>query len=320
MPTASDRPDVFAGLDLGASDLKYGLVDSSGSVLISQKIKTEKGQKALAAQLRAAASELLSIAPQKGWTIGRIGVGSPGAVNFDTGEIFGNCPNIPGWVGANLKKILGGLGVPVYADNDANCVALAEQLFGAARGCRSALCITVGTGIGGGLILDGRIYRGSSCSAGEIGHTTVVFNGEKCSCGNRGCLEKYVSVSALLKSTRRHLAQNKNSELNRFIQNGKLTVEAVVPAALKKEKTALKLLQEQAAYLAAGLASAINLINPERLILGGGFLDAFPEFLGAVEKELRKRAFPAALKNLRVLKAELGNQAGLVGAAFLGND
>ncbi len=309
---------VFAGLDLGASDLKYGLVDSSGSILISKKQKTEKGQKGIAAQLRAAASELFSIAGQKGWRIGRIGCGSPGAVNFETGEIIGNSPNIPGWAGANLKKILDGLGCPVYADNDANCAAWAEYLFGAARSSRSALCVTVGTGIGGGLILDGKIYRGASFSAGEVGHTTVVFNGERCACGNRGCLEKYASVTALLKAAKEHLAENKKSKLKSFLENGKLTVEALAAAALNKEKSAIRLIERQAACLAAGLASAINLVNPERLIVGGGFPDLYPEFLKMVEKEIRKREFPAAVGNLKILKAELGNQAGVVGAAFLG--
>ncbi len=227
---------------------------------------------------------------------------------------MGNSPNIPGWEGANLKKIFDGLPVPVYADNDANCVALAEHLFGAARNCQSALCVTVGTGIGGGLILNGEVYRGSSFSAGEIGHITVVFEGEKCRCGNRGCLEKYASVTALLKS-----AKNKKSGFKQFLEGGRVTVGSLVTAAKKKNKMALELLSKQAAYLGAGLASAVNLVNPEKLVLGGGFLDAYPDFLEMVDKELRKHAFPAAVKSLKVVKAELGNEAGLVGAAFLGS-
>jgi glucokinase len=311
---------VFAGLDLGATDLKYGLVDSSGNVLVSQKVKTEKGQKKIAWQLQVSAYMLRSFALGKECKIGRMGVGSPGAVNFDTGEIMGNSLNLPGWRGANIKKILADTGIPVYADNDANCAALAEHLFGAARGCRSALCVTVGTGIGGGLILDGKIYRGASFAAGEVGHTTVVYNGEKCACGNRGCLEKYASVTALLKAARTHLDHNKKSGLKRYLENGRPSVRALVQAARKKEKSAVLLIQQQAAYLAAGLASAINLINPERLIIGGGFPDVYPEFVRMIEKEVRKRAFPAAVKDLKILKAELGNKAGVVGAAFLGKE
>lgn len=297
---------VFIGLDLGGTDLKYGLAGFAGKILVSKKIraKINEGQKALIGQLRTAAQELLLISSQKGWKAARVGIGSPGAVNFETGEVFGNSPNIPGWAGVNIKKSLRALGVPVYADNDANCVALAESLFGAARNSQSALCVTVGTGIGGGLVLNGKVYRGSSFSAGEIGHTVIVFNGKECGCGNRGCLEKYASVSALLEAAREH---------------GYTTVQALTDSARKGEEPALELIARQAAHLGAGLASAINLINPEKVILGGGFVDVYPPFLKLVEKEIRQRVFPVALLKLKVVQAKLGNEAGLVGAAFLGS-
>ena len=299
------KVSVFIGVDLGGTDLKYGLVNSAGKILVSKKTraKISEGQKALIGQARAAAGELLFTAKQRGWRVVRAGIGSPGAVNFATGKVFGNSPNLPGWEGVNLKKSLRGLGVPVYADNDANCAALAESLFGAARNSQSALCVTVGTGIGGGLILNGRVYRGSSFSAGEIGHTTLVFEGKECGCGSRGCLEKYASVSALLETAG---------------ERGYAAVQALTDAARKGEKPALELIGRQAAYLGAGLASAINLFNPEKAILGGGFVDVYPPFLKLVEKEIRQRTFPAALLKLKVSRAQLGNEAGLVGAAFLG--
>ena len=171
---------------------------------------------------------------------------------------------------------------------------------------------------GGGLIINGQLYRGSSFSAGEIGHTTVVFGGEKCGCGNRGCLEKYASVPALLRSARVHLSKYKNSSLRRFIGKGKVTLKALTQAA-QKDKNALQLLKQQAAYLASGLASAVNLVNFEKLVLGGGFLDVYPEFLKMVETELQQRVFPAALVKFEISQAKLGNQAGIVGAAFLGS-
>ncbi len=317
----ANKPPVFLGLDLGGTDLKYGLVSPNGRILISKKswAQTKEGQKGLVVQLCEAAGELFSIASQRKLRVARIGIGSPGAVNFGTGKVFGNCPNIPGWVGVNLKKSLGPLGVPVYADNDANCLALAELLFGTAKNCRSVLCVTIGTGIGGGLILEGKVYRGSSFSAGEIGHTTVVFNGKKCACGNRGCLEKYASVSALLEAARERLKAEKESGLKRFLEKGKVSVRGIVHAARRKEGWAVELIGEQAVILAAGLASAINLLNPEEVILGGGFIDAYPQFLKLVEKEIQRRAVPAALLKLKIVKAGLGNEAGLVGAAFLGN-
>jgi glucokinase len=218
--------------------------------------------------------------------------------------VVGNSPNIPGWEGVNLKKSLRISGIPAYADNDANCVAVAELLFGAARNSRSALCVTIGTGIGGGVILDGKVYRGASYSAGEIGHTTLVFEGKPCACGSKGCLEKYASVSALMEKAG---------------ERGYATVRVLTDAAKTGESTAQGLIAEQAAYLGAGLASAINLINPEKVILGGGFVDVYPPFLKLAEEEIKKRAFPAALLELQVVKAKLGNEAGLVGAAFLGS-
>lgn len=303
---AKNKPPVFIGLDLGGTDLKYGLVDSAGKILVSKKIraKINEGQKVLVEQLRSSARELLAVASEKKWNVKRIGTGSPGAVNFETGKVVGNSPNIPGWEGVNLKNSLRISGIPAYADNDANCVAVAESLFGAARNAKSALCVTVGTGIGGGLVLDGKVYRGSSFSAGEIGHTTLFFEGRPCACGNRGCLEKYASVSALMEKAQEH---------------GFGTVRELTDAARNQNSVALELIAEQAAYLGAGLASAVNLLNPEKVILGGGFVDVYPAFLKLVEGEIKKRAFPAALFELRVVKAKLGNEAGLVGAAFLGN-
>ncbi|MGH8004453.1 MAG: ROK family protein [Limisphaerales bacterium] len=303
---AKSKTAVFIGLDLGGTDLKYGLVAANGKILVSKKIraKINEGQEVLVEQLRTCARELLLLAAEEKWKVGRIGIGSPGGVNFETGKVVGNSPNIPGWEGVNLKKNLRMAGIPAYADNDANCVALAELFFGAARNSKSTLCVTVGTGIGGGLILDGKVYRGASFSAGEIGHTTIVFEGKPCGCGNRGCLEKYASVSALLEEAS---------------ESGHTTVQALIDAAKKGEAPALELVAQQAAYLGAGLASAINLINPEKVILGGGFVDVYPPLLKLVEKEIRQRAFPAALLKLKVIKAKLGNEAGLVGAAFLGS-
>ncbi|HXF49029.1 MAG TPA: ROK family protein [Verrucomicrobiae bacterium] len=297
---------VFIGLDLGGTDLKYGLVGSAGKILVSKKIraKINEGQRALVEQLRSSARELLAVASEKKWNVKRIGIGSPGAVNFETGRVVGNSPNIPGWEGVNLKKSLRISGIPAFADNDANCVAVAELIFGAAKNSKSALCVTVGTGIGGGLVLNGKVYRGSSYSAGEIGHTTLVFEGKLCTCGSRGCLEKYASVSALMENASKR---------------GFDSVRALTDAAKTDDAAAIELISQQAAYLGAGLASAVNLLNPERLILGGGFVDVYPQILKLVEEEIRKRAFPAALLKLQVVKAKLGNEAGLVGAAFLGN-
>lgn len=313
----------YAGIDIGATNVKYGLVDSNGKIVYRDQkpAMVEKGTKPLLHLITNIAENLLLRAAEEDVTINWLGVGSPGAIDNLTGVVKGKCPNIPDWVGTEIGPHLGKhLNMPVYVDNDGNAMALAELRFGAARRFSSAVCITVGTGIGGGIIIDKSIWRGSSYSGGEIGHIIVNSDGVQCRCGNKGCLEAYCSSRALLDRARGRMKNNSSEILTEVLSGniGNLNIKKLFVAATKGDELALGVIEETAAILGAGLSGVVNLLNPEAIIFGGGIVDAGAGFMETAGAEIRKRAFPSATENLRIMKAELGNDAGFIGAGLLG--
>ncbi|MFH2037533.1 MAG: ROK family protein [Candidatus Zixiibacteriota bacterium] len=313
----------YAGIDIGGTNIKFGLVDSEGNILYREQKPTqvEKGPKPLLHLVTNIAENLLLRAAEEELAISWLGVSSPGAVDNKTGVIKGRCPNIPGWVDTPLGEHLSDyLNLPVFVDNDANAMALAELNFGAARRFSSALCITVGTGIGGGIIINRALWRGATFSGGEIGHIVLDSDGPKCKCGNYGCLEVFCSSQAMLDNLK---GKNSNglSEILDDVLSGdiaNLNIKKLFSAAKKGDESALEVIEEAAQKLGAGLSGAINLLNPEALILGGGIVEGGAGYLEAVGVVIRERAFPSATENLRILKAELGNDAGFIGAGILG--
>ncbi|SYZ73291.1 conserved hypothetical protein [Candidatus Zixiibacteriota bacterium] len=313
----------YAGIDIGGSNIKFGLFDSTGKIIYRDQrpALVEKGAVPLLHLITNIAESLLFRAAEEELNVNWLGVGSPGTIDNRTGTVRGKCPNIPDWVGteigAHLKEHLN---LPVYVDNDANAMALAELRFGAAQRFNSAVCVTVGTGIGGGIIFDKSLWRGSSFSAGEIGHIVIRFDGRPCRCGNQGCLEAYCSSQAMLDRTREKLKDGLgeifSDVLNNDIQN--LNIKKLFAAAKKGDSAALEVIEETATILGAGLSGVVNLLNPEALIFGGGIIDGGAGFIEAAGAEIRRRAFPTATENLRILKAELGNDAGFMGAGLLG--
>lgn len=315
--------EYYAGIDIGATNIKYGLVDSTGEVKYRNQRPTlvEKGPKPLLHLITNVAEDLLLRAAEDELGVNWLGVGSPGSVDNRTGIIKGRSPNIPGWKGTELGQHLKDyLNIPVYVDNDANVMALAESRFGAGRRFNSILCVTVGTGIGGGIILNRQLWRGATFSGGEIGHIVIEQNGKECNCGNRGCLEVYCKSQAMLD---RFTGKNKQgmSEIVSEVLSGdweNLNIKKMFAAAKKGDQSALETIEETARILGAGLSGVINLFNPEALILGGGIVDGGAGFVETVGQEIRERSFPAATEDLRILKAELGNDAGFIGAGLLG--
>jgi glucokinase len=236
-------------------------------------------------------------------------------VELKSGKVVGASPNIPGWTGVSLKQIFRGFRLPVYADNDANLMALAESRVGAARGYDGAICLTIGTGIGGGLILHGQVYRGADSSAGELGHTCIAYDGRLCRCGAKGCLEAYASVPALLNHTR-SLLESSDNHCSLRENLSSLNPTLIFQAAEAGDRLAVQILEQEITYLSAGLASVVNLLNPEVIVVGGGFVEAGTSFLHLLEKSIKERAFPSAVKGLKVVRAKLGNDAGFIGAAL----
>ena len=313
----------YAGIDIGGSNVKYGIIDSTGNVLVRDQkpTRSEKGATPLLHLITNIAENLLLHAAENEYTINWLGIGSPGTIDNSTGVVKGKCPNIPDWVGTEIGPHLKDhLNMPVYVDNDANAMALAELRFGAAKRFHSVLCITVGTGIGGGIILDGKLWRGAHFSAGEVGHFVIDYNGKKCRCGNIGCLEAYCSSQAILDRARSKL-KGGMSEIFNTLLNGdmsNLTIKKLFAAAKKSDETALEIVEETAVLLGTALSGLVNVINPQAIIFGGGVIEGGAGFVEIAGAEIRKRAFPSATEKLRILKAELGNDAGFIGAGLLG--
>lgn len=314
---------IYAGIDIGGTNIKFGLVDSNGAVVHRRQRPTmaDKGPKVLMHLVTNIAEELLLLAAEEEHHVGWLGVGTPGAVDARTGTVIGPCPNIKGWQGTEIGSVLQErLNMPVHVDNDANVVALAESRFGAAVGSKSMVCVTVGTGIGGGIVMDGRLWRGASHSAAELGHLSICYNGALCSCGRAGCIEAYCSSGAILDRARSKLEKTPTPVFDALLDGdlSKLTIKKLFTGLRKHDSVARETLDETAAYLGIGLAGVVNLLNPETVVIGGGVADGGGGFVEAVAKEIKERAFVSAVQDLRVVKATLGNDAGFIGAGLLG--
>src|SRR6185369_10977084 len=241
----------------------------------------------------------------------------PGAVDCANAVVV-QAPNLPSLVNFPLKaKLEQRLGWPSYLENDANAAVVGEMWQGAARGCRNVMSVTLGTGVGGGVIIDGKLWRGSHGSAGEIGHTTVdPFSGLKCKCGNIGCLELFASATAIVRMTREQLSQFPASVLNR---EG-LTAERVYDAGRDGDELALIVFKKFGTYLGIGLANLINIIDPEIIVIAGGVVNGWTLFASHMQHEVNERAVRATAQQVKIAAAQCGDNAGLLGAARLAFD
>jgi len=312
----------YIGVDLGGTNIKFGIVSDKGAVSYKGMLPAQArlGREAVHGNMLQAVRQALDAAQANKTKIAGIGAGSPGTVNQITGKIEGSSPNIPQMVNANLRQWLAKpFGLPVCVDNDANVMALAESRLGAAKGFSNALCITVGTGIGGGIILDGKLFHGSNFAGAEFGHMTICYNGRKCNCGGIGCLEMYASAPAMVKDTKRLLKSDKRSIIRSLVEGdlSRLTTKVLFQAERKGDALAAGIINQACAYLGAGIASAVNLLNPQVVVIGGGVSEGGASFIRRIEKEVKSRAFPSATKHLKVVRAKLGNDAGFIGAAIL---
>jgi glucokinase len=312
----------YIGIDLGGTSIKFGIVSPKGKVLYKGMlpVQAELGRNAILNDLNEAVERSLHHADKKGIEIEGIGAGAPGTVNINTGRIEGSSPNLPQMVNVNLKRWFSRhFDFPVCVDNDANLMAWAEFKFGSARGYRNALCLTIGTGIGGGIILDGKLFHGSNFAGAEFGHMTICHNGRRCNCGGFGCLEMYASATAMVKEAKRLLKKDMKSIIHKMMQKdqGKLTAKTLFEAEKRGDLLASEVINKTSEYLGSGIASAVNLLNPQVVVIGGGVSQGGKSFIRRIEKEVKKRAFPSATKNLKVVRAKLGNHAGFIGAAIL---
>jgi glucokinase len=239
----------------------------------------------------------------------------PGAVDSAKAVVV-QAPNLPSLANFGLKAELEQrLGWPVLLENDAKAAAVGEMWLGAARGCQDVISVTLGTGVGGGVILEGKLWRGAHGSAGEIGHTTVdPFSGLKCKCGNTGCLELFASATAIVRMTRESLSLFPESVL----QTGELSAVKVYEAGQNGDELALAVFRRFGMYLGIGLANLINLIDPQVIVLAGGAVNGWDLFAPEMYRQVGERAFRATAQQVKIARAECGDNAGLLGAARLG--
>ncbi|MBI1853151.1 MAG: ROK family protein, partial [Planctomycetes bacterium] len=247
-----------------------------------------------------------------GLRVAGVGIGSPGPLDSRRGIVL-SAPNLTGWVNAPLgERVETAVRIPTIVENDANVAALAESWLGAGREASSVLLITLGTGIGGGIVLGGRIWRGHGGFAGEIGHTTYVVDGVACGCGNRGCLEQYASATALVRRTREAIASGRKTSL---IAKPTITAAVVHEEAVAGDALCRDLLAETGRILGVAIGSVSNLLDPEVVVVAGGLVNAGDFLFAPMREEAKRRALPAVAATLTILPAALGDDAGALGAA-----
>jgi glucokinase len=317
--------NIHLGIDIGGTWVKYGAIDPEGHILFADRAPTrgKEGQAATLAGIVDCAQSMIAWAEKAGLKPVSIGLGSPGTINPRTHIVQPPTPNLTTIIGVNLADVVQrATGLPTAIDNDANCAAWAEHKYGAGRGIDNLICITVGSGIGSGFIVDGRIFAGPNGNGGELGHVTIDWHGPRCPCGNHGCLELYASANAVVRkaSDAADAAPTGTLAQLRKRDNGTMTVAALFEAFAAGDQEARRLLVESAHQLAMGILGAVNLFDPEAVIVGGGLADADTAgfWLKQVADRIRSHAFSAEGKILRVGKAALGNDAGFIGAAALG--
>lgn len=307
---------VFAA-DLGGTHLRAASVDESGKIHFRLKRNTPRTQNPdeIVRALVLAVRECERNCAAAGGGIRAISVVVPGSINVDAGVVV-KAPNLPCLEGFNLKAALTDeLKRPTIVENDANAAAVGEMWRGAGRGRRTIVCVTLGTGVGGGIILDGELWRGVNHSAAEIGHMSVdPFGGVACLCGSRGCLEVYASATAIVRMAREARPRYPESVLH---TSENLTSEEMYRAGTLGDELALEVFRRMGVYLGIGLANLINILNPEMIVIGGGVANGWSLFAKHMNHEVAERAFPLPAAEIKIVPAECGDDAGLLGAARL---
>jgi glucokinase len=309
------------GIDIGGTNLVVGSVAEDGSALHaldSEPTHAEAGQTDVLDRLITLAQRTIERTRKEvsGADIIGVGVGAPGPLDTKRGIVL-LTPNL-GWVNLPLRQIIHErLGLPAALDNDANCAVLGEWWMGAARGTRNAIGITIGTGIGGGIIVDGKLYHGASDCAGEIGHTTIDTEGRRCKCGNYGCLEAYASGPNIAMRAVEEIKAGAVSRLADYVGGDlrQVTAQTVYQAAHDGDQLALEVVNDTAKFLGVGIANLLNVFNPEVVVVCGGVTLAGDRLFDPLRREVARRAFKPAVSVCRIIPCELSGTAGVYGAA-----
>ena len=304
----------YLGVDIGGTATKACLVDESGRIQSSKQIPTIGND---LNRFLLTLTELIADF-QKFVSLEAVGIGVAGLKSSRTHSIV-TSPNIPCLVNINLETLVEDqVHVPVVSDNDAKAGAYAELIAGAGKGIRHMAYITLGTGLGAGIILDGKVFRGISGFAGELGHTVIEPDGRLCTCGGRGCLETIVSATGIVRTAMDKLRNASESLLSQYPEP--LTAANVFDACGRGDRTAVEVFEETGRYLGIASANLINLLNLERIVVGGGVMAAGSVLLHPAKEEARRRAFPSSFADCAIVQSQLWPEAGMIGAAFLARD
>ena len=302
------------GIDLGGTSIKYALVDKAGNSFFEGKLPSFASVSAakVMEQLIKAATLLKDEAAKQNWTVLGIGLGTPGIVDETNRIVLGGAENIVGWENIDVASFMEKqMSLPVVVGNDANLMGLGETKYGAGRGCTHVVFLTVGTGIGGAVIIDGKLFNGYANRGTELGHVPLIANGERCACGAIGCLEHYASTAAL---TRRFRALAKVQDLS---FDTEINGELIVRLYHENFPLAVECMNEHFYYLGRGIAGFINIFSPQRIVIGGGVAESGSFYLEKIRAVVKKHVIADCALNTKIVAAELGNKAGLTGAASL---
>ncbi|MBR5011798.1 MAG: ROK family protein [Clostridia bacterium] len=312
----------YLGIDLGGTNAAAGVVDENGKLIAKASVPTqaEKGVDAIIANIAESANQAIKAANLTASDIESIGIGTPGTLDAKTGVVE-KASNL-GFYETPLAELVGNYfpGKKVFIENDANVAALAEATSGAAKGTNLSVTVTLGTGIGGGLIMDGKIFTGANGRGGEFGHMVIESQGRQCTCGRKGCWEAYASVTGLINLTKEQMQQSPESvmweiaggSLDRV--NGLTSFEGM----RRGDKAAKAVVDKYLRYVAEGILDIINMLQPEVIVIGGGISKEGDTLLGPVSEIVTKEAF-SGKTGTKLMIAKLGNDAGIIGAAMLRN-
>ncbi len=322
MPDPSSKQDHFVGVDLGGTKILAGVFNQQLKCIGKVKTSTKpgRGPEAVIERIARCVQDAVDECDLSLKNIRGIGVGAPGAVNTEEGEVI-VAPNLPGWTQVPLKKELQkALDVPVFLENDGNICTLGVHSVELGGKPRHLVGVFIGTGIGAGLILEGKLYSGFNKTAGEVGHMVIEVGGPKCSCGNRGCFESLAGRQSIFK------------KIEKLVQDGEKTIltELLGPdladmrsgdlrkAIRRGDKLVEKVIEEAAEYIGIGIANLVNLLSPEVVVLGGGVIDALEdEMMAIIIETAHDYTLPGTDKDLQIIPSKLGDDAGIVGAAVL---
>ena len=314
----------YVGIDLGGTNIVAGVVDGDYNIIAKASTKTNcpRPEKEIAEDMAKMAVQAVENAKLTMDDIEWIGIGTPGIANSATGIV--ERANNLGFINTPLvkyvKEFIGRNDTPVYIENDANAAAYGEYVAGAAKGAKNAVCITLGTGVGAGIVIDGKIYAGSNFAGAEIGHTVIEVGGAPCTCGRKGCFEAYSSATGLIRMTKESMAENPDSIMNKMAEErGKVTARTSFDCMRSGDKYAKAVVDKYIKYLAAGITNTINTFQPDILCIGGGVCNEGDPLLLPVKAIVEEEDFAnKSEKRTEIVIAKLGNDAGLIGAAFLG--